>query len=237
MPSSPIEADRTVTSASAFEAAIDPILPEPEHRAEFEIHPRRWIKRVLPRTMFGRSLLIVVVPLVLLQAIATWIFYDRHWAAVSWRLSAGVAGDIALLIEAIQRAGTETDIAHLLEKAAAVTDLHVRMTPGATLPHQLPLSGTLLEDQLTQALHGRLDLPYRVATLSEPYTMEIDVQLSKGVLTVDVPRDRLYVSLERNMHCAIGFCGHCQFGPSFVCMDGPVFRYDNIERFFNVREA
>jgi NAD(P)H-flavin reductase len=52
-----------------------------------------------------------------------------------------------------------------------------------------------------------------------------------------VPGDRLYVSLERNMQCAIGFCGHCQFGPEFVCLDGPVFRYDRIERFFLVREA
>ena len=82
--------------------------PEAEPRAEFDIRPRGWIKRVLPRTMFGRSLLIVVVPLVLLQAIATWIFYDRHWAAVSWRLSAGVAGDIALLIEAMQLAGSRS---------------------------------------------------------------------------------------------------------------------------------
>ena len=51
--------------------------------------------------MFGRSLLIVVLPVILLQAIATWVFYDRHWAAVSWRLSTGVAGDIALMIEAM----------------------------------------------------------------------------------------------------------------------------------------
>jgi NAD(P)H-flavin reductase len=52
-----------------------------------------------------------------------------------------------------------------------------------------------------------------------------------------VPHDQLYVSLERNMQCAVGFCGHCQFGPSFVCMDGPVFRFDRIEAFFEVREA
>lgn len=49
--------------------------------------------------------------------------------------------------------------------------------------------------------------------------------------------DRLYLSLERNMQCAVGFCGHCQFGPSFVCMDGPVFRYDRIQRFLNTPEA
>jgi NAD(P)H-flavin reductase len=52
-----------------------------------------------------------------------------------------------------------------------------------------------------------------------------------------VSDDRLYLSLERNMQCAVGFCGHCQFGPHFVCMDGPVFRYDRIQRFFNIREA
>jgi NAD(P)H-flavin reductase len=49
--------------------------------------------------------------------------------------------------------------------------------------------------------------------------------------------ERLYLSLERNMQCAVGFCGHCQFGPEFVCMDGPVFRYDRIKKFFNLREA
>jgi NAD(P)H-flavin reductase len=52
-----------------------------------------------------------------------------------------------------------------------------------------------------------------------------------------VADDRVYVSMERNMQCAIGFCGHCQFGPSFVCMDGPVFQFDRIKAFFNVREA
>jgi NAD(P)H-flavin reductase len=52
-----------------------------------------------------------------------------------------------------------------------------------------------------------------------------------------VAGDRLYLSLERNMQCAVGMCGHCQFGPSFVCMDGPVFRYDRIKAFFELREA
>jgi NAD(P)H-flavin reductase len=52
-----------------------------------------------------------------------------------------------------------------------------------------------------------------------------------------VREDQVYLSLERNMQCAIGFCGHCQFGPNFVCMDGPVFRYDRIQPFFQVRET
>jgi two-component system, OmpR family, osmolarity sensor histidine kinase EnvZ len=195
MPSSPIDGARmTTVSAREFEAAIDTATAEAESRSEFEIRPRRWIKRVLPRTMFGRSLLIVVVPLVLLQAIATWVFYDRHWAAVSWRLSAGVAGDIALLIEAMQFAGPETNPARLLEKAAAATDLEFTVGRGERLPPPLPSSGTLLEEQLIQAMQGRVSLPYRIDVPGDPGSIQVKVQLSDGVLTVDVPRNRLYSS-------------------------------------------
>ena len=52
-----------------------------------------------------------------------------------------------------------------------------------------------------------------------------------------VTLENVFVSMERNMKCAIGFCGHCQFGPSFICKDGPVFRYDRIRPFFEGREV
>ncbi len=52
-----------------------------------------------------------------------------------------------------------------------------------------------------------------------------------------VPAERVYVSMERNMKCAIGLCGHCQFGPDFICKDGPVMRYDRIAGIFAVREV
>jgi NAD(P)H-flavin reductase len=45
---------------------------------------------------------------------------------------------------------------------------------------------------------------------------------------------QIWVSLERNMHCAVGLCGHCQLGPEFICKDGPVFRYDRLAPFLNV---
>lgn len=48
--------------------------------------------------------------------------------------------------------------------------------------------------------------------------------------------EQIYLSMERNMRCAIGLCGHCQFGPAFVCKDGPVFRYDRLAPFLGVRE-
>lgn len=51
-----------------------------------------------------------------------------------------------------------------------------------------------------------------------------------------LPSERIYLTMERNMKCAIGFCGHCQYGPTFVCKDGPVFRFDRIERIFGKAE-
>ncbi len=44
-----------------------------------------------------------------------------------------------------------------------------------------------------------------------------------------VPVENIYISMERNMKCAVGLCGHCQFGPHFVCKDGPVFRYSRVQ--------
>ena len=49
--------------------------------------------------------------------------------------------------------------------------------------------------------------------------------------------ENIYISMERNMKCAVGFCGHCQFGPTFICKDGPVFRFDQIRPFFETREV
>jgi len=165
---------------------------EAEIVGERDIHPRGWIKQLLPRTMFGRSLLIVVMPLILLQAIATWIFYDRHWAAISWRLSTGVAGDIGLIIEAIPLAGSGPATTRLLQRAGLLTDLEFTLRRGARAPPPLPPSGTLIEDQLTQAMRGRVDLPWRIDRLDDPHGPRIRVQLAQGLLTVGVPWNRLY---------------------------------------------
>lgn len=56
------------------------------------------------------------------------------------------------------------------------------------------------------------------------------------LLKRDVSPESIYITMERNMKCAIGFCGHCQLGPTFICKDGPVFRYDRIKFWFDQRE-
>jgi two-component system osmolarity sensor histidine kinase EnvZ len=187
--------------APLIAAAPEPLAvagPEPPEEADAEvwrardIQPRGWIKRVLPRTMFGRSLLIVMMPMILLQAIATWIFYDRHWAAISWRLSTGVAGDIALMIEALEHAGSDAAAARLLTHGGAVTDLHFTFAHGRHLPPPVPSGGTLLENQLTQAMQSKVSMPWRIEGLDDADGPRIRVQLARGVLTAAIPWNRLY---------------------------------------------
>lgn len=52
-----------------------------------------------------------------------------------------------------------------------------------------------------------------------------------------VPAEQIWLSMERNMQCAVGLCGHCQWGPHFVCRDGAVFRYDRVAPLFAIREV
>lgn len=59
----------------------------------------------------------------------------------------------------------------------------------------------------------------------------------RELVKLGVPAQQIWLSMERNMKCAVGLCGHCQWGPHFVCRDGPVFRYDRIAKLFSIREV
>jgi NAD(P)H-flavin reductase len=59
----------------------------------------------------------------------------------------------------------------------------------------------------------------------------IEELIEKGI-----PEENIYLSLERNMKCAVGFCGHCQYGPKFICKDGPVFNYPEVRYLFERKE-
>lgn len=59
----------------------------------------------------------------------------------------------------------------------------------------------------------------------------------KRLLELGLQKNQIFLSMERNMKCAVGFCGHCQFGGHFICKDGPVFRYDRLDGLLGVREV
>jgi len=81
---------------------------------------------------------------------------------------------------------------------------------------------------------GGFDPKNTVAYTCGPEIMMLNVV--KSLHERGVPHDRIYLSMERNMKCAVGFCGHCQWGNSFICRDGPVFSYDQIADALNVEE-
>jgi NAD(P)H-flavin reductase len=56
------------------------------------------------------------------------------------------------------------------------------------------------------------------------------------LIQAGVPESQIYLTLERNMKCGIGLCGHCQYGGAFMCKDGPVFSFDRIKHRFHTTE-
>jgi NAD(P)H-flavin reductase len=79
-----------------------------------------------------------------------------------------------------------------------------------------------------------IDPPRTIALVCGPETM---MRFATAALDAKgVAAERIFVSLERNMKCAIGLCGRCQLGPTFVCRDGPVFRYDRVGPLLATRE-
>jgi NAD(P)H-flavin reductase len=59
---------------------------------------------------------------------------------------------------------------------------------------------------------------------------------ARALLERGVPGSRIYLSMERNMRCGLGHCGHCQLGPTLICRDGPVYSYDRLQALMSVRE-
>jgi len=85
----------------------------------------------------------------------------------------------------------------------------------------------LLVDRLRPLVSGNTTLLLCGPEVMMRYTV-------RSALGRGLRKDQIWVSLERNMQCAVGLCGHCQLGPAFVCKDGPIFRYDKIEPFFDL---
>src|SRR3984957_9871862 len=112
-----------------------PIDAAPARLDDLEIRQRKWIKRVLPNTMFGRSLLLIVMPLVLVQLISAWVFYTRHWETVAHRFASDVAAEIAMLSASLNLATTEPQFSQLLasqlmDRAASQTEIGFSLDRG-----------------------------------------------------------------------------------------------------------
>jgi len=150
------------------------------------------VKKVLPRSLLGRTLLIVLVPLVVVQAVALQIFYGSHLDIVSRRLSASVAGEIGTTIELLHRLPDPADQAWVLQTTWNQYELHMRLEPGVALPPgRRPATLLPLNAGLVAALVDKLPYPFSIDWRSDPDSVLIHVLMPNGLLHVEVPRKRL----------------------------------------------
>ena len=153
------------------------------------------IKNILPQTLFGRALLIIVTPLILMQAISTFIFFDRHWDTMTRRLAHTLAGDIAFIVDSLTPLPKQLDLNQIFLKADDI--LHIRLTYS---PEEILVKKKAFQQwdrvrkSLQDALKERVRRPFSIDTIKKDRRIEIKVQLPQGLLNVNVHEKRLYSS-------------------------------------------
>ncbi len=157
------------------------------------------LKRLVPRGLLGRSLLILVVPLVLLQVITSVVFYERHWDTVMRRLASGLAGDVVAIVDLRHRFPGEENDRWITTLAQRDFDLEVDFAPAAVLrnsPDRLRpgVDPDGLEEVMIHSLQERIRLPVEVDAGFLDRNLDIFIQLPDGVLHVIAPRKRLFSS-------------------------------------------
>jgi two-component system osmolarity sensor histidine kinase EnvZ len=152
-----------------------------------------WLKRYLPRTLLGRSLLIIVSPLVLLQLVAAYVFYERHWDTVTRTLAGSLAGDIAFIVNFLEEYPDAYSRRWLFEAAETRMGIHTAFDPGAKLSESsLPAPREAADRLLVPYVAERLDERFAIGTTALTHDLEIRVQLPDGVVVMTATRKRLF---------------------------------------------
>lgn len=149
------------------------------------------LRRILPKTLLGRSLLIIVTPLILIQVVMAFIFYDSHWYRTTETIAAAIAGDVALIAEHFSRYPGEPDQAWISAQAMERMDLQVLYRDGETISSEPAfVSKWTAPYFLTAALDDLVPWPYRIDGRLYPREVYIDIQVPTGVLRIIVPKGR-----------------------------------------------
>lgn len=176
----------------------------------------------------------------------------------SWPVDEAQGHDLVVVAGGIGLAPLRPAIYHMLLHRGLYG--RVALLYGARTPHDLLYTRELREwrgrfdvevevsvDRATPEWQGSVGVVTRLvdrapfeAASAMAFVCGPEVMIRYTVMALEkrgVPRSGVSISMERNMKCGIGLCGHCQFGPWFVCRDGPVFRYDLTLPFFGMREV
>ncbi|MBC8268383.1 MAG: HAMP domain-containing protein [Rhodospirillaceae bacterium] len=153
-----------------------------------------FIKRLLPKSLLGRSLMIIIMPLVILQVIAALIFYESHWHKVSLTLSRSVAGDIASVIDLMRSNPDKENVDWIMDLPAKNMNMLMSFKKGEIITSSQSVLSGKMEETLIKAMREAVGRPFYVDSESLERDVVIDVQLSDGVLHVITSRKRLFSS-------------------------------------------
>lgn len=155
------------------------------------------MKKFLPRTLFGRSLMIILVPALLLQIITTVVFFDRHWSKMTSRLANALAGEIAVIANRIEKEPSPETIKDVAALSSQNLELLISYEEGAVFREdELNVSHkhSFLTKTLKKALQENVRRPFNIKINVSDKWINIGVQLDQGVLRVSSPQHRLFSS-------------------------------------------
>ncbi len=153
----------------------------------------RWLKSVMPKGLYARSLLIIIVPMVVLQSVVALMFVDRQWGIVTYYLSSTVTQEIATLIDVYKNYPQDADHTQLKRIAQERLGLVVDFLPGS----QLPPPGakpffSQLDEALSDDIRRQIGLPFWIDTLGRSSIVEIRIKLDNTIMRVFARRADIY---------------------------------------------
>lgn len=153
------------------------------------------ISELLPKGLYARALLIIITPIVVLEGVIAFAFMERHWQAVTRRLSEATARDIAALIQVYQERTPTADPQKIIDMAREKLNLRMEVMPSGDLPAPRPKPlFALLDRALSSELRRNVQLPFWIDTVGEAKNVEIRVKLDDAILRFVATRSQTYAS-------------------------------------------
>lgn len=152
------------------------------------------LKRILPTGLYWRSLMIIVLPMVILQAFVTYVFMERHWQMVTEALSQSAVADIAMLLSEYEKNPTLETAARISAQASQYLSMSVAFLPGEALPDTESTSESLLNRSLTDEIHLRIARPFWLDTDHYDEYVDIRIAYDGGIMRALPLRSHVYAS-------------------------------------------
>ena len=153
------------------------------------------LREFLPKTLFGRMLSIILVPMILVEVITVFIFYERHWDTVTRHMAANLSSEIAFLIGDLGTSPDAEQIETVIADGWQFFNFPVNFETALTLPQKNnSIPKTYAEEMLRTELGKRLSQNWQVDVDTDPNLIFIDIQFDTGVLRVYASRKRIFSS-------------------------------------------